>query len=805
MLLTGAAERAHADQLTPQEALKRAGVIKESRGGAGVDATPILTVAPAGEDGFKGVYVFGGETGFLVVSADDSGAPLLGYADSGKFDPDSMPRALEAWLRGYAEQIYHGAQQGLKYREVVSRGAWAEIAPKLTTKWDQTPPYNNLCPMENGVRTYTGCVATAMAQVMNYHKWPASGTGSNSYTWNGETLSMDFSAVTFDWNSMAADYSGASVTETQKNAVATLMKACGYAVSMDYGTAESSASSLDMITALVSNFGYSKGGGWAQRCFYTTDEWEELVYDQLSTSGPVLYDGESGTGGHQFVCDGYNGDGYFHINWGWSGMSDGYFLLSALDPESQGAGGSTSGFNFYQGIALNVSPAKSTDKITPMMCCYGNFGTEASAYSLGSMAKFNVSDKSGGAGFFNFGATEISGTLGVKIVAANGGRTIHVSGPKADKVAPGAGFTAFTVVLPQSLAAGTYYVTPTFQMTGSGVWSEMRGLLSGVSTLRMTVSGNNTTFAAVAPNLTVSDVKFETPLYVDTKFKLSFAATNSGDKDYYGALTAALYDGETEVAKATDNVTVDLKPGEKGTLEYVGSFPSTSGVKVGPIYTMKLVDGTTGDVVASLANVTFRAKPSASVSVSGFAIVGSTTVTDPKSITFSGTLSCASGYFADQLNLALFGTQSSYSIASTATDVIFLKGGESVKFTVEIDFSQATSGEKYAAAMFYNGRQITNPVVFTVSTNSALEEVMASGNSGDLKIYPNPAESYVTLTAERSIAGVAVYSMSGAIVKQQEGDGNELTVDVSGLAPGVYIVETKTSDGRILTGRLLRK
>lgn len=803
LLLTGAVQRAQAEQLTPQAALKRAGVMKESRGARGIDETPILTVEPAGQDGFKGLYVFGGTTGFLVVSADDSGAPLLGYSDTGKFDPDSMPRALEAWLKGYAEQIYQGAQKGVAYKGVTSRATRVAIAPKLTTKWDQTPPYNNLCPLENGVRTYTGCVATAMAQVMNYHKWPVSGTGSNSYTWNDETLSMDFSSVTFDWNNMAADYATASVTEAQKNAVATLMKACGYSVSMNYGTDESSASSLYMITALANNFGYSKGGGWAQRCFYTSEEWEDLVYNELATSGPVLYDGESGTGGHQFVCDGYNGDGYFHINWGWSGMSDGYFLLSALDPESQGAGGSMAGYNFYQGIALNVRPATSSDKITPMMCCYGNFGTEASSYSLGALAKFNVSGNAQGAGFFNFGATDISGILGVKVVSENGDRTVYVNGPKADNVAPGAGYSAFTVVLPQSLAAGTYYVTPAFQPTGSAVWCDMRGVLSGVSTLRMTVSGRTATFAEVTPKLTVEDAKFETPLYVDTKFKLSFTATNSGDKDYYGALTTALYDGQTEVATSTDNVTVDLKPGDKATFEYIGSFSSTSGVKAGPVYTMKLVDSTTGDVVASLANVTFRAKTNASISISGFSIVGGTTVTDPKSITFTGTLSCASGYFADQLSLALFGTGSNYSIASTSTDVIFLKDGESAKFTVKIDFSQAVSGSKYAAAMFYKGRQMTNGVTFTVSTNSALEDVTASG--AVMKLYPNPADSYVTVTSEKSITGLAVYSMSGALVKQVPGGGNEVTADVSGLASGVYIVEIKTSDGEMSTSRLIRK
>ncbi|MDE6645311.1 MAG: T9SS type A sorting domain-containing protein, partial [Muribaculaceae bacterium] len=159
--------------------------------------------------------------------------------------------------------------------------------------------------------------------------------------------------------------------------------------------------------------------------------------------------------------------------------------------------------------------------------------------------------------------------------------------------------------------------------------------------------------------------------------------------------------------------------------------------------------------------------------------------------------------FADQLSLALFGTGSNYSIASTSTDVVFLKEGESAQFTVKIDFSQATPGAKYAAAMFYKGRQMTNGVTFTVSTNSALDDVTASEIG--VKLYPNPADSYVTVTAEKSITALAVYSMSGALVKQVPGGGNEVTVDVSGLAPGVYIVELKTSDGKVSTNRLIRK
>lgn len=803
-LVVGVTPMAKAEQLTPQQALSRLGTTVVSRNGSGVGDTPVLTVMPTGREGFNGLYVFAGTQGYVVVSADDSGAPLLGYSDVGTFNPDSLAPSMKAWLESYADQIYRGAEAGVVYRGVKSRVTRQKVSPMLTTTWDQTSPYNNLCPLDGGVRTYTGCVATAMAQVMNYHKWPVKGTGSNSYSWNGQTLSMDFSTVTFDWNNMPANCNAAGVTDAQKNGVATLMKACGYAVNMDYGTVDSGASSLMMVKALCENFGYSKGGGWARRCFYTTDEWENLVYNELTTSGPVLYDGESGSGGHQFVCDGYDGEGYFHINWGWSGMSDGYFMLSALDPESQGAGGSLSGYNFNQGIAVNVHPVSSADKVTPMMCCYGNFGVESNVSKLGNTIKLQCESTSGVSGFFNFGASEISGYLGIKIVSADGTKQVYAKGPKVNNVASGSGFSSYMLALPTTLAAGTYYVTPAFQISGSATWSDMRGLLAGVSKLRMTVNGTTVTIADVAPALKISDASFVTPLYIDTNFKLTFKAANMGEGDYYGNLAVAVYNGTTKVAVSTDNVAVDLKPGDESTFTYVGLFDSDSGVEPGKTYTMKLVESNTGDEVAQLGSMTFKAKTTATISVSGLTITGGTTVTDPKSIEFTGKVSCQSGFFADRLVVALFGTQSNYSIAMTTTDVIFLNAGETADFKASMDFSQAVTGAKYGAAVFYDGKQKTDLVVFTVKPSSALNEVQ--GASTTMTVYPNPAEDYVTVSAAGEIAEVNVYGLSGTLVKQANGvAGSEISVDVSALAPGVYVVRVRTSDGKVAVNRLIKR
>lgn len=174
---------------------------------------------------------------------------------------------------------------------------------------------------------------------MNYFEYPQKGTGQVSYLWNGQPMSLDFSSLQFDWQNMADIYNSNS-TAAQKTAVATLMKACGYAVNSEYGTAATSASVYLWAPALVNYFGYAPSLQPVNRIYYTLSDWENLIYNSLQSGSPVLYSGIGATVGHAFVCDGYSADGYFHFNWGWSGLSNGYFLLSALNPSALGIGGS---------------------------------------------------------------------------------------------------------------------------------------------------------------------------------------------------------------------------------------------------------------------------------------------------------------------------------------------------------------------------------------------------------------------------------------------------------------------------------
>lgn len=339
------------------------------------------TVESAGQ--VSGLYVFNVSSGgFVIVSNDDQTVPILGFGESGSIDTDSLPDNMRAWLQGYAEQIAwlqsNGSSSNSKSR-APRRAGMTAIEPLVKTNWNQGTPYNNLCPRIDGTKTVTGCVATAVAQLMYYHKWPQTACAAiDGY----ETTTLDknkadyeltvsgLEATTFAWSDMIANYTPVSAetgkryptgTDEQKEAVATLMLYCGTALQMSYGLSAnggSAAYSEAIPYALKSCFGYDGGVRHCYRKNYSYSAWVDLIYSELEADRPVALGGQSTGGGHSFICDGYQYDDadYFHINWGWAGSSDGYFSLSVLQPWEQGIGGSSSldGFSFGQDAVIGI-------------------------------------------------------------------------------------------------------------------------------------------------------------------------------------------------------------------------------------------------------------------------------------------------------------------------------------------------------------------------------------------------------------------------------------------------------------------
>lgn len=290
--------------------------------------------------------------GFIITSADDKMQPILGYSHTTNFS-FPIPDNLHYWLECYDVQIRVTAEDPLANRHpdwILLASKKRPVAvydttmgPLLATTWDQTPYYNNMCPSGPGGQTLTGCVATAMGQVMKYWNWPETGAGSNSYIENDYgQLSADFGATTYDWAHMP-NYLNASSSSTEIDAVATLLYHCGVAVNMDYGTyAQGGSAALHhgggtlttpcAENALRNYFKYSPDLRNMARYRFTDDEWAAILKNEIDHLRPVLYGGmdfDEGVG-HEFVCDGYDTTGFFHFNWGWSGNNNGFFSLGNI-------------------------------------------------------------------------------------------------------------------------------------------------------------------------------------------------------------------------------------------------------------------------------------------------------------------------------------------------------------------------------------------------------------------------------------------------------------------------------------------
>ena len=307
-------------------------------------------------------YVFADGNGFVIVAGDDRAEEILAYGDS-QFDVNNMPCNMRAWLNMYKKQIeYLQEHPGLKV-EKTSRGmsftATEVVAPLLTAEWNQTAPYWNQCPSIGGSRCYTGCPATSLAQVFYFWKYPTAPTPAvpayryRANIWSSWTNVPALPSTTFDWMNMKDTYR--SYSSAQANAVATLMRYVGQAEHMEYGTSGSgiAGDSVILITNAVKFYGYQTSARNISKSNYTDSRWRTYITTELDAGRPIVYcaQDDNGGGGHAFNVDGYDSDGKFHINWGWSGAGNAYYALNAFN-DTYGTGN----FNTYQQMVIGIQP-----------------------------------------------------------------------------------------------------------------------------------------------------------------------------------------------------------------------------------------------------------------------------------------------------------------------------------------------------------------------------------------------------------------------------------------------------------------
>ena len=507
-------------------------------------------------------YIFNidSDKGFVIVSGDDIAYPILGYSFEGSYDTDNQPPGFVYFTQCLQNEIDYGIKQKLAQGEDVSK-QWETYLSGNTTqlrsttaddyllqsKWNQYAPYNNLCPSVSGTKTVTGCVATAMAQIMYYHKYPIKGTGILP-AYSTRTRKISIGAIDLDnagnyaWSNMSNTYPTSGYFDPN-DAVATLMYHCGVSVEMDYDISSaggSGAFNKDVGIALPLYFGYDKSIQMKQRSFYTNNEWHAMLKNEIDAGRPVFYAGhDTENAGHAFVCDGYNESNYFHFNWGWGGAYDNYFLTSALNPGTGGAGAGSGVFSEGQSIIINIKPdaggSRNYELKTGTLSGY-DFGfypttitsinTEESFYMLIPI--------------WNLGINDFGGKCYLVLVDEDDNAIADIGCFDLD-IAKGYGSARSTAcIMPSTVASGNYYIRIFTQANDESTKSIVYGEPGYADRLPITV---NNVVKQGNSNLVLYEDFDITPtvLKKGESISVSCEVANTGNKAFYGSLTLGIY------------------------------------------------------------------------------------------------------------------------------------------------------------------------------------------------------------------------------------------------------------------------
>lgn len=770
---------AAAGPLTPGEALQR---LKNQSGAPTrtmrFTESELLYTAET-DNGEAALYVFGGskEEGYCILSADEAGAPLLGYSEAGKFDGRNMAPAMKWWLEEYVRQISYASENNLSEYSTRAEDGRNKVAPLMKTTWNQTAPYNNLTPLINGKHAPTGCVATAMAQIMKFWGYPSKASGKCEITLpsSQEKESFNLGEEKLQWDLMLDSYSG-SYSEDQAHAVAYLMKAAGYASNMHYGKDASSAFSYIAAKALMNNFSYNPKMQYCSRDYFSSSDWEALIYNEISSGRPVLYGGQSTSVGHEFVCDGYAGEGFFHFNWGWSGMSDGYFLLNSLNPGALGTGGGLGGgFNFGQDAIVGIQP-DFMEVVPPYLVQYGALSAEASGSSI------TVTLRSGKdiSNWLNTGLSDLSVVIGASFEQDGSSdsptyvsvRDIRVPKPVTEEKDGGLNLSYYgikgemTFTAPASLKDGNYKVTIVVKSSTGVTWTPVLTLPQYSNFFYLEKKGNSITVKNVEnAEIKLVSAQVLSELYYNNLAKLRIEATNESGKELTAGFYPQLYSGNTEVMEG-DGIVLTIPPHSTITKEFFTTLrkaDNASEPKEPAIYQLVWFDPMTSEFYQKISeevtvNVT---PPTPDLTIDDFAIegvepkltqvdgVGSlmvSTIEGIEDVEFTFNVSNKTGYFGYPLYVVLFEMGDNYSkMSASCAPVVLTESNVAESTYASSNLGALKKSTVYLAIVFYRGAQGMSQVM---SCPPLYFRIVESAGVDDISIDEETTVKYYNLQGQ---------------------------------------------------------
>ena len=660
------------------------------------------------------------------------GKQVVGYSDTGSFCEATAPVALLDMLEDFRNTPMESP--------TTVADAVEAVAPLLTgIAWNQDSPYNDLCPMyDMATRCPTGCVATAMAQVMYYHRWPRQGMGSHSYQpviLSGNTLEADFGATAYQWEAMLPNYATATAPPTgytmaeSRNAVAQLMLHCGIAVDMVYYS-QSGATDYDVPPALTTYFGYDRSLAYRKREHYSTVDWLQIIHDELAQGRPVLAYGRASLGGHAYVFDGMDDQGFIHVNWGWGGMSNGYFQTSALTPAAQGIGGSDGGFNYSQRIITGIRPADGEERDYDVELT-STEGLSASKKKIaqGGEVTIRLTGK-----VINHGWRDAAFDYALLLLAPDGTVLRTIAGPTGQQLAKDATDYAptFGSVSLGTLPAGQYTLYPACRMTGgTGPWLRIRENYIGyVNRLDVTATDNDVSFSQ--PDyfrLKATDTEVPATIYSGVPALITTTVVNEGDVEYHGEVKAQLRQGNS-IVSTTSNYIVDLMPGATTQIRFTDSFKAESGS-----YTLCLVDDD-GTVISSRLATTVQSKPT----------TGSVLATRPLTIDqtnaglvqVTATVNTDGGFFAGLLYTFILSEDGKTEMGCLFPEYIMLDGNDNERqVAMKGTMENGVPGNTYQARLaVYDGS------AYTFLTDDNATQPFVLGGASGIAAHQSPVTAH---------------------------------------------------------------
>lgn len=742
-------------------------------------------------------YVFNDseEKKFVMISAEDKTKNILGYSDNSVFNLDSIPNEMKFLMNYYIVNISEISKDSTYSETSVSNNRSLSIVKPLLGEnvYSQYSPFNDNCPLSGEKRCLVGCGALSMTQIMSYYKWPESSTGSVSYDYNldGKTVNVSQSLEkSYDWDNIK-DYYNNESTEVEKNAIAKLCYNFALACKMQFGINGSSSINVDVANALCSNFKYDSDLRAISRMAYSESGWNKIIRNELSDARPIEIFASSDDWGHAFVCDGYDNNDLFHINWGWGGLGNGYYDLSILSFKN------TQDFNDDLIALVDIRKEDNISHLAVPYCDGGFISfNKSSSYNTVIYVKFgslhfeNILPKTCilGLGLYKDDSLIKDGVSSINLIGTPCMNMYYASFP--------ASFT-----MPSNIADGDYKMTLVYKETLDGEWKKVYMTDSLKSVVNVIVANNKITcsISNEVKKVDVSIAGINTKLFYNNgqRRSLSVDIKNGGD-EYYNDLSLKFVRVDDDSLKYPfpDTRLLIVPKGESETYLFTGIMDNIPEGEYYLALNYKDESVSVSDMQEKIytnekINVTHD-----NVSAPVFSIVSTDIKSDSydkNDISISAKVRNTGGEYCGEMMLIFSSSRYKYIIASNYVNidgekVVSFKGAKSLangSYNVTIAYMENSS-----SSSSFTNNVIGDAYSITIGDNSTIldDEVI---NKVDC-LFDKVSESLIVICEKESIMKVVVYSITGNKMLEAE---KQTRIPLSSLSSGVYLAEVFFNNG----------